>query len=64
MIAVVGRGMAGKSGICARLFTALGSQGIPIRVIDQGSHEMNIVIGVGEPDYEPAIRALHREFFE
>ena len=64
MIAVVGRGMNHKSGICARLFSALGAAGISVRVIDQGSSEMNIVIGVEEPDYEPAIRAIHREFFE
>ncbi|MGM9605477.1 MAG: aspartate kinase [Faecousia sp.] len=64
MIAVVGRGMANKPGICARLFSSLGRSGISIRVIDQGSSEMNIVIGVSEPDFEPAIRAIHREFFE
>ena len=64
MIAVVGRGMTNRPGVCARLFTALGGSGISIRVIDQGSGEMNIVIGVEEPDFEPAIRAIHREFFE
>ena len=56
--------MRGKSGICARLFSALGAAGISVRVIDQGSNEMNIVIGVEEPDYPNAIQALHREFFE
>ena len=64
MIAVVGRGMANKPGICARLFSGLGGSGISIRVIDQGSSEMNIVIGVAEPDFEPAIRTIYREFFE
>lgn len=64
MIAVVGRGMANKPGICARLFSSLGGSGISIRVIDQGSSEMNIVIGVAEPEYEPAIRTIYREFFE
>ena len=63
MIAVVGRGMVNKSGVCARLFSSLGSRGISIRVIDQGSSEMNIVVGVAEPDYEPAIQAVYREFF-
>ena len=64
MISVVGRGMGHKSGVCARLFSALGAAGISVRVIDQGSNEMNIVIGVEEPDYQNAIRAIHREFFE
>ena len=64
MIAVVGRGMTNRPGICARLFSALGAVGISIRVIDQGSGEMNIVIGVEEGDFENAIRAIHREFFE
>lgn len=64
MIAVVGRGMANKPGICARLFSSLGGSGISVRVIDQGSGEMNIVIGVAEPDFEPAIRTIYREFFE
>ena len=56
--------MIQRSGICGRLFSALGSQGISVRVIDQGSGEMNIVVGVEERDYEPAVRAIHREFFE
>ena len=64
MIAVVGRGMVNRPGICARLFAALGGAGISVRVIDQGSTEMNIVVGVDEKDYEPAVRAIHKEFFE
>lgn len=64
MIAVVGRGMVDRSGICARIFSAVGSAGISIRVIDQGSAEMNIVIGVDEADYENAVREIHRVFFE
>ena len=44
--------------------SALGDAGISVRVIDQGSGEMNIVVGVEERDYEPAVRAIHREFFE
>ena len=64
MIAVVGRGMTGRPGVCARLFSALGGSGISVRVIDQGAGEMNVIVGVAEPDFEPAIRAIHREFFE
>lgn len=64
MIAVVGRGMVNRFGICARLFAAAAEAGVSIRVIDQGSAEMNIVIGVDEPDYEKIVRAIHRAFFE
>lgn len=64
MIAVVGRGMIDRPGICARLFSALGTAGISVRVIDQGSTEMNIVVGVDEADYARAVQAIHREFFE
>lgn len=64
MIAVVGRSMVSRPGICARLFASLGAARINVRVIDQGSTEMNIVVGVDETDYEPAVRAIHKEFFE
>lgn len=64
MIAVVGRGMVGRPDVRARVFAALGDAGISARVIDQGSTEMNLVIGVDEANYETAIRAIHREFFE
>lgn len=64
MIAVVGRGMVGRPGISARVFGALKEAAISVRVIDQGSTEMNIVLGVAEEDYQAAIRSIHREFFE
>lgn len=64
MIAVVGRGMVGRPGISARVFGALKEAAISVRVIDQGSTEMNIVLGVAEEDYQTAIRSIHREFFE
>lgn len=64
MIAVVGRGMIDRVGTCARLFSAVASAGISVRVIDQGAGEMNIVLGVEEPNYEPAVRAIHKAFFE
>ena len=63
MIAVVGRGMIDQSGIAAKLFGAVGRIGVSVRVIDMGSSEMNIVIGVDEADYEPSIRAIYQEFF-
>lgn len=64
MIAVVGRGMIHRPGTAARIFDAVQAENISIRVIDQGSAEMNIVLGVDEKDYESAIRAIHRTFFE
>ena len=62
MIAVVGRGMAKSKGTAARVFTALAQAGINIRMIDQGSSELNIIIGVEEADYETAIGAIYHEF--
>jgi aspartate kinase len=62
MIAVVGRGMTKSKGTAARVFTALAGAGINIRMIDQGSSELNIIIGVEEADYETAIRAIYHEF--
>ncbi|MBQ7397270.1 MAG: aspartate kinase [Clostridia bacterium] len=62
MIAVVGRGMTKSKGTAARVFTALASAGINIRMIDQGSSELNIIIGVEEADYETAIGAIYHEF--
>lgn len=64
MIAVVGRGMIHNPGTAARLFAAVGELGVSVKVIDQGSSEMNIVIGVDEADYEPAVRGIYRKFFE
>lgn len=63
MIAVVGRGMVNHPGIAAQLFAALSSIGVSIRVIDQGSTEMNIVVGVDEEVYEDSIMAIYRQFF-
>ena len=62
MIAVVGRGMIGRVGVSAQLFSALGEIGVSARLIDQGSNQLNIVIGVLEEDYEPAIRAIYNKF--
>lgn len=64
LIATVGSGMASKPGISARLFSALARACINIRMIDQGSSEMNIIIGVENKDFEEAIRAIYGEFVE
>ena len=62
LIAIVGRGMARSKGTAARVFTALSKADINIRIIDQGSSELNIIIGVDETDYENALRAIYAEF--
>ena len=64
LIAVVGRGMIGRKGIAASLFRALADAGVNIRMIDQGSGEMNIIVGVDAQDYETAIRALYGALFQ
>ena len=60
MIAVVGHGMGGQRGIAARIFSAVAEAGVNIRMIDQGSSELNIIIGVDESDYEAAVRGICR----
>lgn len=64
LIATVGHGMDRRPGTSARLFTALGNAGVNIRMIDQGSSEMNIIVGVENKDFETAIRAIYAEFVE
>ncbi|HEX7008743.1 MAG TPA: aspartate kinase [Phycisphaeraceae bacterium] len=62
LIATVGRGMARTRGMAARLFGALAQAGINIRMIDQGSSELNIIVGVEAADFEDAVRAIYRAF--
>ena len=62
LIAVVGRNMAGMPGTAARIFTSLAREGINIRMIDHGSSELNIIIGVDESAFEHAIRTIYDEF--
>ena len=64
LIATVGRGMAYTPGIAARLFTALANAGINVRMIDQGSSEINIIVGVATEDFEESIRAIYKAFVE
>ncbi len=59
LIATVGRGMIRKVGISAKLFTALAEGGVNVRMIDQGSSEMNIIVGVENDDFEKAVRAIY-----
>jgi len=62
LIAVVGRGMVKARGTAARIFDAVSDAGVNIRMIDQGSSELNIIIGVNEEDYEKALTAIFNEF--
>ena len=64
LVAVVGRGMAGTPGTACRVFNALAREDINIRMIDQGSSELNIIVGVNEDKFEHAIRAIYAEFAE
>ena len=62
LIATVGHGMVNQIGTAAKLFDALARENINVRIIDQGSSEINIIIGVNESDFEKAIIAIYREF--
>jgi len=62
LIATVGRGMAYTPGMAAKLFTALGNRKINVRMIDQGSSEINIIVGVETNDFEEAVRAIYAAF--
>lgn len=63
LIATVGHGMSSSVGTSARLFNAIASANINIKMIDQGSSELNIVVGVNNADYEKCIKAIYNEFF-
>lgn len=62
LIATVGHGMSSRSGVSATLFTALAQADINIRMIDQGSSEMNIIVGVKNSDFNRAIKAIYDAF--
>lgn len=62
LIAVVGRGMKSQRGTAGRIFSALAHADINVRMIDQGSSELNIIIGVSNDDFEAAIKAIYDIF--
>ena len=64
LIAVVGRGMIKEKGVSSRTFTALAREGINIKMISQGSSEINIIIGVETKDFEKAIQSIYDEFYK
>ncbi len=62
LVAVVGRGMRSTRGTAGRIFSALAHAHINVKMIDQGSSELNIIIGVKHEDFKNAIRALYEIF--
>lgn len=64
LIAVVGRGMRSTRGTAGRIFSALAHANVNVKMIDQGSSELNIIIGVSNADFENAIRAIYDIFVE
>jgi len=62
LVAVVGRGLARTPGMAAKTFAALAEVGVNIRMIDQGSSEINIIVGVDSGDFEKAMRAIYKSF--
>ena len=62
LIAVVGRGMKAKKGTAGLIFSALAHARVNIKMIDQGSSELNIIIGVRNEDFEAAIKAIYDIF--
>ena len=62
LITIVGRGMKSTRGTAAILFKALADSRVNVKMIDQGSSELNIIIGVAEEDFEIAMRAIYDAF--
>lgn len=62
MLAVVGRGMRRTRGTAARIFASMAHARINVKMIDQGSSELNVIIGIGEEDFEEAIRRIYDMF--
>jgi aspartate kinase len=64
LIATVGRGMMHIPGMAAKVMGALSQAAVNIRMIDQGSGELNIIVGVKADDFEPAVRAIYNAFVD
>ena len=62
LIATVGNGMAYSKGVAAKIFTALAEANINIRMIDQGSSEINVLVGIENDDFEKGINAIYNAF--
>ena len=62
LIAVVGREMVNAKGTASRIFTSIAKSNVNIKLIDQGSSEMNIIVGVDDKDYTTTLNAIYSEF--
>jgi aspartate kinase len=62
LIAVVGRGMIRTKGTAARVFRAIADADVNVRMIDQGSSELNIIIGINDSDFEKAMQGIYNAF--
>lgn len=62
LIAIVGRGMVKAKGTAARVFNSISDAGVNIRMIDQGSSEISIIVGIEEHDFDKALKAIYGEF--
>ena len=62
LIAIVGRGMKSQRGTAARIFAALAHAKINVKMIDQGSSELNVIVGIGNEYFEAAIKAIYEIF--
>ncbi|MBQ7197298.1 MAG: aspartate kinase [Synergistaceae bacterium] len=60
LIAIIGEGMGTVKGIFARIFDAIASIGVKVRMIDQGADDLNIIIGVYDEDFEACIKVLYK----
>ncbi|MDE6407704.1 MAG: aspartate kinase [Anaeroplasmataceae bacterium] len=60
LVAVVGRNMARRSGICGSIFETLGKENISVKLLAQGPSELNIIIGVSQKDYEGTLKSLYK----
>jgi len=64
LVAVVGAGMAFHPGVAATVLTALANEGINVRLMDQGASELNIIIGIENPDFERAMNSIYKAFIK
>lgn len=64
LIATVGHGMSSSVGTSAKLFNSIAAAAINVKMIDQGSSEINIIVGVKNSDYEKCIKAIYNGFFK
>ena len=62
LIGVVGRNMANKAGTSGRILSVFGKEKINIKLIDQSTEELNIIIGISNQDFNKSIEVLYNKF--